>query len=1283
MNLRSSFLVACALCMVQSCAGGSQISTLDAADVPAADVAAAGDVRFGEQQTDDALEARGNHAADLRLDGEIGPACAPGEGCFLDPCTANESCQSGWCVEHMGNGVCTQTCQEECPDGWDCKPVGGGPDVVYICVSRFSNLCKPCATTEGCKSVGADDVCVSYGQEGSFCGGPCANAGDCPWGFTCKEALTVDGVPTTQCISDTGVCPCAARSVELSLTTPCGRENEFGTCEGKRVCTAEGLTDCDALIPEAESCDGIDNDCNGLVDDGSCDDGNDCTSDSCKGKDGCVNEALDEGECKDNDPCTVADHCVAGVCVGAAVECNDKNPCTDDVCTATGGCEFPPLSGPCDDLDPCTVADQCSGGACAGTPVACDCKSNSDCAVLEDGDACNGTLECDLSKLPYLCRVAQDTIVTCPAPQGSDAPCLAAQCAPSSGQCSLVPSADGAPCSDGSSCTYDDQCLAGKCTGGPALNCNDGNPCTDDSCLPAGGCLHANNAKPCSDDDVCTTGDVCLDGGCKPGLPLKCDDGNVCNGTESCDQAVGCKPGVSLVCDDQDPCNGLETCHPTLGCQAGVGGSCDDGNPCSVDGCNAQGGCQHVPDDGQPCSDENLCTTGDHCEAGVCKSTGKLSCTDDNPCTDNLCDPAVGCMTNLNSAPCNDGNLCTTGDHCHLGGCISSGELTCNDSNPCTTDACVPAIGCTFTANTAACDDGNKCTSEDHCSGGWCSGEAVSCDDANPCTDDTCAKDLGCVHSFNLKPCEDGDPCSVNDKCSNGLCTPGTPADCDDGNPCTDDTCSGQGCIYIANKGGCDDKNACTSNDYCVDAKCVPGTPVTCNDNNVCTDDSCVPESGCRFDANTKTCDDLNLCTQNDKCVDKKCVGGTPLGCDDAVPCTQDICEPLVGCVHIASNCCGNNSVEPGEDCDDGNVKPGDGCNEACQYESFTYTIPFTPDDFDVSYDRRMAAVGREGSNVVGQCYGLNRQPVGGKFTVLQAPAGAVVEHVHMAMAGQTGYFGVFVRHQTVAGDWASRRMSFRLYNSQCQPVTAAFVVDPNESADEGRDIDLDEKGNAYLAWMGKDKKMYLAIVAPDGTYKLAPKNFGTCQFNFSLQLAVQPNSSRGVITCQGHDSNPIWFWLFDSQGNFDKSQVQVQGAPPSSWYFSHEVGINAAGRFVILWAANSVAQFKANFYDENGTLVAQTSAGSTTAGSCYDPFRDDNTKIQSPGGDFVLPYVLPQDGPCYLAKHHGFHRMSPSGQSVKSGTSPYLMHTLVMDNFGSTYVRDGSKIRLNAVSVK
>ena len=104
----------------------------------------------------------------------IDPGCAPGEGCFLDPCTGNGDCLSGWCVEHMGETVCSQTCYEECPPGWECVQAGVGADLVYVCVSNHANLCRPCSQSSDCQgTVGVEDVCVDYGAEGNFCGGAC------------------------------------------------------------------------------------------------------------------------------------------------------------------------------------------------------------------------------------------------------------------------------------------------------------------------------------------------------------------------------------------------------------------------------------------------------------------------------------------------------------------------------------------------------------------------------------------------------------------------------------------------------------------------------------------------------------------------------------------------------------------------------------------------------------------------------------------------------------------------------------------------------------------------------------------------------------------------------------------------------------------------------------------------------------------------------------------------------------------------------------------------------
>jgi cysteine-rich repeat protein len=832
---------------------------------------------------------------DVPVEDSLGPQCSPGEGCFLDPCTGNEDCLSGWCVGHMGENVCTVQCQSECAPGWSCQQIPGtAPDVVFVCISDHANLCLPCAAAADCKgAAGADNVCVDYGAEGSFCGGKCVVDDDCPWGFSCADTTTVDGIATKQCVADTGVCPCTKKSVELSLWTACEVTNQFGSCLGQRVCGTDGLSACDALAPQEEICNGLDDDCDGAIDEPGlvegklqelCDDGNSCTEDACKGDLGCQQTPLTGTECFDGNSCTVADHCDAGECVGSPVDCDDDNPCTDDFCNEAGGCLFQDNAADCDDGDPCTVADECSGGQCSGTTIACDCHENADCAPLEDGNLCNGTLVCNTTKVPYQCEVSPDTVVTCPEAEGADAACLAASCDPVTGACSLVAANGGKACEDTNPCTIGDTCQNGLCTGGVALNCADDNVCTDDSCDPESGCVHAANSAGCQDGDACTIGDGCVDGTCVAGDPLVCDDGNECT---------------------------ADSCSPAWGClHEAVAGQCDDGN---------------------------ACTLGDHCSDAKCLPSGLLSCDDENPCTNDSCNPQTGCFHLLNQAPCDDGDVCTTGDHCSLGDCIGSGELTCNDNNPCTQDTCNSTNGCTFLPEDGGpCSDNNACTEGDLCSSGQClPGDFIACDDGNLCTTDSCAPATGCVYEANAVACDDGELCTVDDHCDGGICVGGMLLNCDDENPCTDDSCDGvAGCLNINNTLGCDDGNACTGNDVCAGGECH-GVALDCDDQDLCTDDSCDPDVGCQYQHNVAPCDDNNECTTGDVCAAGQCLPGGATDCNDSVACTDDTCDPEQGCLHTpVAPCCSNGVVEAGEQCDDSNLTNGDGCDDSCQNEA-------------------------------------------------------------------------------------------------------------------------------------------------------------------------------------------------------------------------------------------------------------------------------------------------------------------------------------------------------------
>lgn len=145
------------------------------------------------------------------------------------------------------------------------------------------------------------------------------------------------------------------------------------------------------------------------------------------------------------------------------------------------------------------------------------------------------------------------------------------------------------------------------------------------------------------------------------------------------------------------------------------------------------------------CDDDDPCTKSDRCVAGVCKGV-KVSCSDGNRCTDDVCEPGLGCLHTFNAVPCSDGDACTAGDLCAGGACLSGAPLSCADGNPCTSEACDGRRGCTYAPNFGGCDDGDACTWADGCKLGRCVGRFVDCADGDPCTLDACDPVVGCTH---------------------------------------------------------------------------------------------------------------------------------------------------------------------------------------------------------------------------------------------------------------------------------------------------------------------------------------------------------------------------------------------------------------------------------------------------------------------------------------------------------------------------------------------------------
>ena len=200
---------------------------------------------------------------DLSLD--LGPL--PGELGY--PCVGPDQCDSGFCIYTPDGQQCTVNCLEDCPMGWQClQHQPSLPDEVYICAPVQMNLCKPCGKNSDCLTNGVDlgDKCVGYGGAGAFCGGTCMGNSDCPGGYECKQVLDVWGSESSQCVLEEGECACQAWFVDEGASTTCENSNQHGICAGLRVCAPQGLTACDASVPAKELCNGQDDDCDDEVD---------------------------------------------------------------------------------------------------------------------------------------------------------------------------------------------------------------------------------------------------------------------------------------------------------------------------------------------------------------------------------------------------------------------------------------------------------------------------------------------------------------------------------------------------------------------------------------------------------------------------------------------------------------------------------------------------------------------------------------------------------------------------------------------------------------------------------------------------------------------------------------------------------------------------------------------------------------------------------------------------------------------------------------------------------
>jgi hypothetical protein len=614
-----------------------------------------------------------------------------------------------------------------------------------------------------------------------------------------------------------------------------------------------------------------------------------------------------------------ADECVGTTCCSGQPACRnlktDFQNCATcgNVCDVIRANQCGALGCQCGNAVACTGQNYCNGGSCAPCtvnphcgPTCVDCTgSGSVCKT--DGSACTG------------CNGDADCASKPGKPYCNGGTCLATKPSDGMHMCATGPECTTGFCAD----TY---CCDKACSGGCDVCNSTPGMCTivpkaamSTGANPSCGAYICNGSSAacltnCASSADCTTGYTCVN----PGATGVCKkiDGQGCNsGTECANNNC-----VLNICCNM-PCNGgSPSCSNSTGqttnyvcttgsCQTSITdcmGRVCNGNVCSVGGCTSDSGCT-----GQTfCNSVGNCqgrkAVGQSCQDPDCKMAPCRECSNmggaSATCVDGACCQTSSCSTCQTCASGNCANITNAPDPDTCAGpnntCNGSSQCRINDGYSCAVGTCLNGNCVNHTGSGTVCCH-TACTVGFTCNGGSTGTQVVNTN----CDNGTCG-------SSNT-------PCTGTTYCSNGACTSCTAdAFCSNGSSCQD--CTGSTTVghHCLNPGtgtpcGCSADAHCvgvTGKPYCYMGACVANKPdgASCPTtmNAECTNGHCISNGAGGF-----------VCCNNACAPGTSCNSSTQQSVTTATSCTTGTCTPT------------NTNCGTGYICGAG---PAGGCSVSC-----------------------------------------------------------------------------------------------------------------------------------------------------------------------------------------------------------------------------------------------------------------------------------------------------------------------------------------------------------------